>query len=692
MSSDLSSIESQFNLNSVKTGVESIYEFEDFRLDAARLMLYRGGESTNLAPKVVETLLALVERGGEIVSKEELMSRLWKNAFVEESNLTQNIYLLRKTLGKGADGRDLIETFRRRGYRFSGEIKKISDSGAADGTTAPESVAGEGSGEVHAPAAETQDFFASGAAAKFSTGFEGPESKADFKSGDARSAGRRPARSNWLLPAILGLLALGVSAAVIWFALKRSDSPAANGGAQIRSLAVMPLVNESGNSNTEYLSDGLTESLITSLSQLPELSVKARSSAFRYKGKDVPLKSIGAELAVQAILTGRVAERGGELVINVELVDAQTENVLWKADYNRSMANLSTLQSEITRDVAEKLRIKLTGANDQKLAKTGAAGSETYQLYLKGRHHLNKIISADLKKAIAYFEQAIAQDPNYAPAYAGLADTYVALAGFHGTGVPPPREFRTRAREVAQKAVELDPQSAVAQIAYANVAKSLDYNIEEAARACQIALQLDPSNSDAHSLYADVLFYYERDAEAAAEHRRALELDPLSMQNTLKFAYFLASTGQDAETESLMKKTMDLDPKLPTPHFVLHRLYMANGMHARSVEENAIAGVLLGFPERATEQREVFARSGWEGYLRFEIERFLERRKKDYMRASDIAIFYAQLGERDKAFEFLEQAFYNREPLMVGLKRNRLFENLRGDPRFDDLVRRIEAK
>jgi TolB-like protein/Tfp pilus assembly protein PilF len=485
------------------------------------------------------------------------------------------------------------------------------------------------------------------------------------------------------------LLLLGGVTALIWFAASRFASQS---GAPIRSLAVMPLVNESGNDNTEYLSDGLTESLITSLSQLPDLSVKARSSAFRYKGKDVPLKNIGAELAVQAILTGRVAERGNELVINVELVDARTENVLWKEDYNRSMANLSTLQSEITRDVAEKLRIRLTGANEQTLARNNAAASETYQLYLKGRYHLNKIIPVDLNKAAGYFEQAITQDPNYAAAYAGLADTYVALAGFHGKSVQPPREYWARAKEAAQKAVELDPQSAVAQIAYANVAKSFDYNTEEAERAAQIALQLDPSNADAHELYADILFLKERDEEALAEHRRALELDPLSMQNSIKFGFFLGNIKKDEEAEALMKKTMDLDPKLPTPHFVLYRLYMAKGMHAKSVEEYTTVGDILGYAETAKRQRETFARGGWEAFLRFENERFLEGQKSYYVRASDIAINYAQLGDKDKAFEFLEQAFYNREPLILGLGRNRLFENLKDDPRFTDLVRRAESR
>lgn len=655
MSSDFSSIQSQFNLNAAKSKFERSYSFENFRLDASRLMLYKDDAPLALAPKVVETLLALVERGDEIVSKEELIERLWKDSFVEESNLTQNIYLLRKTLGKTADGRDLIETFRRRGYRFNGEIKK--DNG--------EDVKNYSITEF--PADDEND----------------PD--------EPQSIEPKKLITKRALIVLFSVILFSGLAGLSWVAVQRSNL-FSTGHSSIRTLAVMPLVNESGNSNTEYLSDGITESLITNLSQLPDLSIKARSSVFRYKGKDVPLKTIGDDLSVQAILTGRVVERGSELIVNVELVETKTESVLWKADYNRSFANISTLQSEITRDIAEKLRIKLSGANEQKLVKNSPVGSETYQLYLKGRYHLNKIVPGDLNKAVGYFEQSIAQDSNFAPAYAGLADTYVALAGFHGKSVEPPREFWAQAKEAANKAVELDAQSAVSQIAYANVAYFLDYNLEEANRACQIALQLDPSSADAHALYAEILYLYERDEEATAEYRRALELDPLSMQNILKFGFFLINIKKDFEVEALMKKAMDLDPKLPTPHFVLWRLYMAKGMFARAVAEFTIVGDILGYSEITKVQREIFARDGWQAFLRFDTERLIEGQKTQYVRASDIALNYTQLGDKGKAFEYLEKAFYNRETTMSGMKRNRLLENLRDDPRFTDLVRRIESK
>lgn len=685
MSSDVSSIYPQDNINSPKLNDGGIYEFENFRLDAASRMLYNEGKPVALAPKVVETLVALIERPGEVVSKDEMMKRLWKDSFVEESNLTQNIYLLRKTLGKTADGQDLIETFRRRGYRFNGEIKEVSEPAAQ--FVGKREVIDEAvpDGENLPKNSEILDENLKLISVSDETVFTG-ESNLD----DTRFESPQVKKSNRLPLAIFGFVFLGILAFAGWMMFNRPDTKRA-GGVPVRSIAVMPLVNDSGNVNTEYLSDGITESLITSLSQLSGLSVKARSSVFRYKGKDVPIKNIGSELSVEAILTGRIAERGDELVINVELVDAQTENILWKADYNRSMANLSTLQNEITRAVAQNLKIKLTGTNEQRFAKN-PADSETYQLYLKGRHHLNKMIPIHLNKAAAYFQEAINRDANYAPAYAGLADTYVALAGFHGKDVAPPRENWAKAKEAARKAVELDPQSAVTQIAFANVAKSFDYDVKEAERACLLALRLDPSNADAHSLHADILYLSGKDEEAEAAHRHALELDPLSMPNTIKFGFFLINIKKDGDAVALMKKTMDFDPKLPTTHFVLSRLYMAKAMHAESVEEFATVGDIIGQSEMARKQREIFARDGWEGFLKFEIERYLEGQKTIYLRVSDIAVYYAQLGDRDKTFEFLEQAFYNREPLMLGLRRNRLFENLRPDPRFTDLIRRIEAK
>jgi tetratricopeptide (TPR) repeat protein len=256
----------------------------------------------------------------------------------------------------------------------------------------------------------------------------------------------------------------------------------------------------------------------------------------------------------------------------------------------------------------------------------------------------------------------------------------------------PPREYRAKAKEAARKAVELDPNSAVAQIAFANVAKSFDYNLEEAERACLLALQLDPSNADAHTLYGDILNYYERNEEAEAAHRRSLELDPLSMPNSMRFGFFLGSVKKDDEVVALMKRTMDLDPKLPTPHFLLSRLYMAKGMHAESVEEYATVGDIIGHKDSPNKLRQAFAQEGWEGFLRAELERLHNGQKTHYVRATDIAIFYMQLGDKDKTLEFLEQAFYNREPMMLGIRRNRLFENLRADLRFTDLVRRIEGK
>ena len=316
----------------------------------------------------------------------------------------------------------------------------------------------------------------------------------------------------------LSILFLAVIAVGLW--LLRSPSATT---AQIDSIAVMPFVNESGNTEIEYLSDGITESLINSLSQIPKLSVKARSSVFTYKGKVVSSQQVAKDLTVQAIINGRVLQRGDQVLLSVELVDARTGNQLWGDQYNRRMTDLLSLQSEIARDVSSKLKSRLTGIEEQKIAKNYTANTEAYQLYLRGKFYWNKRTPADIRKGVEYFQQAIDKDPTYALAYAGLAEGYIVFASY---GVELPREAFPKARAAALKAMELDASLAEAHNALAAVKSNYEWSFDEAEAEWKRTIALNPNYATAHHWYGEHLLSMGREVEALAELKRAQETGP----------------------------------------------------------------------------------------------------------------------------------------------------------------------
>jgi TolB-like protein len=302
----------------------------------------------------------------------------------------------------------------------------------------------------------------------------------------------------------------------------------------INSIAVMPFVNESGNQEVEYLSDGMTETLITSLSQLPNLNVKARSSVFRYKGKETNPQTIGKELNVQAILNGRVVQRGEQITLSLELINAQTENLIWGEQYNRKMTELVSLQSEIARDVSSKLRAKLTGAEQQKVAKSHTQNTEAYQLYLQGRFYWNKRTDEGITKGTEYFQKAIEKDPNYALAYVGLAESHI---------LEDSRGGNAKAKTLALKALEIDDSLGEAHVTLAVVkGDPPEWNWAEAEKEYKRAIQLSPNYATAHHWYAESLAAMGRFDESFAEYNRALELDP-HLRSDQRFVALLRRVG-----------------------------------------------------------------------------------------------------------------------------------------------------
>jgi TolB-like protein/Tfp pilus assembly protein PilF len=455
----------------------------------------------------------------------------------------------------------------------------------------------------------------------------------------------------------------------------------------------MPFVNESDNADTEYLSDGMTESLIGSLSQLPRLSVKARSSVFRYKGREINPQTVGSELYVQAVLLGRVVQRGDQLTLRLELVDAKTENVVWSEQYNRKQADLVSLQTEIARDVSNKLKTKLSGADEQKVTKNYTENTEAYQLYLKGRYHWSKRTGADIKKSVEYFQQAIDKDPTYALAYAALAEAYILIPNYTNTN---PHDAFPKARAAAEKALEIDETLAEAHNALADIMYEYDWKFAEAEREFKRAIELNPNYATARHWYGEYLLAVGKNEEALAEMKRAQELDPLSLIiNSILGVAYMENRQYDQAMEQL-KKTIEMDQNFPRAHLYLADTYERNGMFEEASLEFEKLFVLNGMPpeeaaKQTAELREAAKKIGAKGYWRKQIEIYERNRVSQpsvMPPLSIVAAFYAQLGEKDQAFAFLEKSYEKKEVDVIRLE-STIYDPIRSDPRFQDLMRRI---
>jgi len=455
----------------------------------------------------------------------------------------------------------------------------------------------------------------------------------------------------------------------------------------IDSIAVMPFLNESESPDIEYLSDGMTETLIGSLSQIPNLSIKARSSVFRYKGKETNAQTIGRELAVQAILTGRVVQRGQDLTLYVELVEAQSENSLWKQTYNKTMTNLVSLQNEIARDVAESLKLKLSGPVQQKLTKNSTIDPEAYQLYLKGRFHTLKNTRQDLLKAVPYLEQATDIDPNYALAYVGLADAYRGLAL---SGHMRPIEYFPKAKAAAIKAVEIDASSAEAHSMLGWIVFWYDWDWAEAERHCKKALELDPNNGEAHLFYAHVLSVSGRPDEAIAEARRAREAEPLNLRTSAIEAQFLIHAGKPAEALILLEKAIELDPNYWFAYQFAASAYIEMGMY-----DEAAAAARKGIELYSINSRSAaflcyaLAKAGKRSEALAALEELLKPSAGYFASPYNIALAYNGLGESDQSLKWLERGIEQRDPRMTSIVTERKWKNLRDDPQFKALIRKM---
>jgi serine/threonine protein kinase/tetratricopeptide (TPR) repeat protein len=456
----------------------------------------------------------------------------------------------------------------------------------------------------------------------------------------------------------------------------------------IDSIAVLPFENRSSDADTEYLSDGLAESLIYRLSQLPDLKVSPTSSVFRYRGKDIDPIKIGGELGVRAVLSGRITQRGDSLIISAELVDVSNNKLLWGEQYDRKMADLLATQREIAREIYERLRVKVSGQESKEINKNYTENNEAYQLYLKGRYHFAKRTFDDLNRSLDYFQQAINRDPNFALAYAAIADSYNAMPSYPYLSS---KEAFPRAKVAAQRALEIDPTLAEAHTALANVLAIYDGNWAEAEREFKRAIELNPNYANAHFYYGlNYLLPLGRMDEAIVELKHAVELEPLSITLNANLAgTYMYARQYDSALEQA-RKTNDLEQNHPSGKFWLFEAYVAKGMY-----EEAAALFQKEFEADPTNPRNLYvlgytdAKAGRRRAAEEKISKLENISKGNYVISYRIARIRAALGQKDEAFALLEKAYQERDYYLPRLKVDPGFDSLHDDPRFADLVRRI---
>ena len=497
-------------------------------------------------------------------------------------------------------------------------------------------------------------------------------------------APRRNSLGQYKLVVLLAVLILIIGGISVGLYLHARNSEVA-----IDSIAVLPFDNRSGDADTDYLSDGLAESLNYRLSQLPNLKVSPTSTVLRYKGQQIDPVKVGAQLGVSAVLSGRIIQRGDNLTISAELVDVRYNKLLWGEQYQRPLSELLQTQREIAREIVDKLRLRVSG-EETGLAKHYTESNEAYQLYLRGRFYWNKRTPEGLAKSLGYYTQAIEKDPNFALAYAGLADTYDLLGGPEAGGDMPPNEVLPKAKAAALKALEIDESLAEPHASLAHVKFFYDRDFSAAEREYRRAIELNPKYALAHHWYAIYLNTLGRQQEALSEMNRAVELDPFSLAANSWLGRILVSAGQPDQAIEQLRKTIEMDPSFVLAHQRLGTIYEDKGMYEDAISEfNQVLKLTNGGPLGVGSLAHAYALAGKRAEAQKSLDQLLEMSKQRYVSPTLIAMVCIALGDKDKAFAWLAEGEKAHDLYIMRLKIDSRFDSLRNDPRFAELVRRV---
>jgi DNA-binding winged helix-turn-helix (wHTH) protein/TolB-like protein/Flp pilus assembly protein TadD len=616
---------------------KNFYAFGPFRFDPEEHTLLRDCKPVPLPPRATETLSLLLQNAGHLVDKDKLMKEVWKDAFVEEGNVNKNIFILRKTLGQWDGGREYIETIPKRGYRFVVSVSRT---------------------------------------AKVTMGFH-PHTPPGAEE-DA------PARWMYSLRTKIGisiLLLLAFSVLTTWrIRFSRRGT--------IDSVAVVPFVNLTADQSKDYLSDGITESLIDNLSQIPDLTVRPLSSVSRYKRRDVDPEVMARELNVQAIITGRVTQHGDSLVVSTDLIDARSNRNLWGENYNGKLFDVLAIQREIALGISTRLREKLTREQEAQVSKTATADPEAYQSYLKGRYYWEKRTADALQQARDHFNQAIARDPAFAEAYVGLADYWTIAPDFLAV---PLSEALPNEKEAALKALAINSNYAPAHLALANAFFD-NWEWANAEREFQLALELDPKFANAHHWYGLGLSFIGRHQEALAHLQRAVELDPLNLKYNANLGQGYINARQYDRALDQLDKTLQMDPKFFMTYEYLAQLYRATGNYdlwLQSWGKKAALNTNVYRLSSVEQLSRAYAAGGYPAAVRRIIQVEKQELPWRYIDPAELGYEYAALGNKDEAFRWLEKACQERSRSLQTILIEPSIDALRSDPRYASLLRRM---
>jgi DNA-binding winged helix-turn-helix (wHTH) protein/TolB-like protein/Tfp pilus assembly protein PilF len=657
-----------------------VYEFGPFRLDPSEHVLLRDGEPVPLRPKEFAVLLALVGNHRHVLTKEELLEAVWPDQFIEEGNLNRQISTLRRVLGDTSDEPQYVQTVPKVGYRFVASVREIVERSA----DMVERELREQSSDLVIErrtlsriVTEEED---ETDVRELEPGFE-PVALLTTGKKD-----KRIARIQWLVLAIAGVLVISLTLALTYSRnLRRSHET--NAAPVLRSLAVLPFKPIGVGDEDEYLGLGMADALITKLSNMRQLNIRPTSAVRKYGARDLDPMAAARELGVEAVLEGSVQRLGEEVRVTVQLVSVKDGAPLWAAKFDEPFTNIFTVQDRISEQVARALTLTLSSEEKQLLTKRYTENSEAYQLYLKGRYFWNKRTVEGLKKGINYFNQAVEKDPSYALAYVGLADSYSLLSDYGGL---PPKEAYPQAKKAAMQALELDDQLAEAHATLAYIKTGYDWDWPGAEIEYRRAIELNPNYETAHQWYGEYLSGMGRHQEAITEIRRAREINPASLIINAVEVSILCIAREYDQGIAQGQKALEMDPHFAEVYEYLKRCYDGKGMYKEAIAARQMRRKLAGVaPEETAAMRDAAAATSARVYWQKRLKQEAEESKQGLSIGFEMAEIFAQLGEKDQAFAWLERAYEQRSFMMLYLKVAPNLDPLRSDPRFADLLRRV---